>query len=206
MGGARPEEEAVSRAYPTSPRCVRCRMIVDACICDAILPVDTSTRVELVVHWMEWNKTTNTSALLARVLLRSKVHIRGVRDRPLALDRALRDPDRRPVLLYPAEDAVPLDTIADEGPFTLIVPDGTWRQARRVHRREPALADVRTVTLPVGAPSRYRVRKNVRGDFALSTAEAVARALGILEGEAIERAVLGPFDRMVEATLRLRGK
>ncbi len=181
-------------------------MIVDACICDAIVPVETATRVALVVHCMEWNKTTNTSALLARVLVRSEVHMRGVRDQPLQLDDALADPARRPVLLYPTEDAVQLDAIASEGPFTLIVPDGTWRQARRIHRREPSLDGVQAVTLPVGAPSRYRVRKNVRGDYALSTAEAVARALEILEGEDVARAILAPFDRMVEATLKTRGK
>ncbi len=181
-------------------------MVVGYCICDAIVPIETETRVVLVVHWMEWNKTTTTSALLNRVLVDASVMKRGHREAPLDLSEVLDDPARRAVLLYPADDAVPLDAFEHDRPLTLIVPDGTWRQARKVRSRVPRLEEVPTVTLPVGPASGYRVRKNVRGDFALSTAEAVARALSILEGPAVEAAVMRPFERMVEQTMRMRGR
>ncbi|MEQ9496270.1 MAG: tRNA-uridine aminocarboxypropyltransferase [Deltaproteobacteria bacterium] len=196
----------MSRAHPTSPRCVGCRMVVGYCICDTIVPIETETRVVLIVHWMEWNKTTTTSALLNRVLIDAEVKKRGHREAPLDLSEVLDDPTRRAVLLYPSDDAVPLDAFEHDGPLTLIVPDGTWRQARKVRSRVPRLDTVPAVTLPVGAASGYRVRKNVRGDFALSTAEAVARALGILEGAAVEAAVMRPFERMVQQTMRMRGR
>ena len=175
-------------------------MVVDLCVCEAVRPIDTETRVVLVVHRLEWQKTTNTSVLLSRVLKNSEVRIRADRARSFSGDD-LADA----VVLYPSDDAVPLASLP-EPPSTLVVPDGTWRQARKALTREPSLADLPRVRLPEGSPSRYFVRKNVRGDAALSTAEAVARALAILEGEVVAQAVLAPFELMVSRTMRLRGR
>lgn len=181
-------------------------MVVEYCICDAIVPIDTETRVVLVVHFLEWQKTTTTSALLRLVLENAEVRLRGVVERPFEGDDLVADPTRRPVLLYPSPDAIAIDALPRDRPITLIVPDGTWRQARKVRLREPAFEDLVCVTLPEGTPSQYRVRRNTRGTFALSTAEAVARALGILEGQVVEDAVLRPFERMVANTMTMRGR
>jgi DTW domain-containing protein len=64
------------------------------------------------------------------------------------------------------------------------------------------------VTLPAAGPTEYRLRAEPR-EGGLATLEAVARALGILEGDAgpeIERAMLAVFRVMVERTLWFRGK
>jgi DTW domain-containing protein YfiP len=98
----------------------------------------------------------------------------------------------------------------------LLVPDGNWNQARRIVRRDPDARDAEPVALPPGAPSRYGLRRAPR-EGAVSTLEAVARALGVLEGEEAERALTVLLDAFVERTqlaagrlsaaeLRLRGE
>ena len=107
-------------------------------------------------------------------------------------------------MLFPAPGArelVPAD-VAVRG-LVLLVPDGSWTQARKAIRRDPALAGVETVTLPPGPPSRYRLRRSPR-DGGLCTLEAIARALAILEGPAVEARMLAVLDRFVERTLAVR--
>ena len=89
-------------------------------------------------------------------------------------------------------------------PYTLIVPDGSWRQASKMGQREEALRHVQRVKLAAGAPSRYRLRRETKPE-GLATLEAIARALGVLESHAVEDALLAVFDLMVERTLRSRG-
>jgi len=72
------------------------------------------------------------------------------------------DAKTRPVLLFPHEDAVPLSRFsASETPITLVVPDGTWRQASKVRARVPGLRDIPCVCLPKDTPSMYRLRATV---------------------------------------------
>ena len=72
--------------------------------------------------------------------------------------------------------------ILDGRPVVLIVPDGTWRQASKVKRRVPGLTGVPCVSVSGEARLRYRLRAEAHA-HGLSTIEAIARAMGILEGE-----------------------
>jgi DTW domain-containing protein YfiP len=176
------------------------------CICALVPRLETRTRLELIVHCREERKPTNTGQLAARCLQRSNISIVGDRERPLEL--APVTADEQAVLLFPADDAVPITHFAaSERPIVLIVPDGTWRQASKMRKRIPGLATMPCVTLPEAGPSNYRLRAEVH-EGGLATFEAIARALCILEGEAgpqIEAAMLAVFRVMVERTLWLRG-
>ena len=188
-----------------STRCMRCRVHADRCICARIVPLEVATRIVVVMHYREWSKTTSTVPLLMQAIPAAEVHIRG--ETPERLDLGgVRDPARRSLLLWPSDGAAvltPAYVAADPRPVTLVVPDGTWRQASKIGRREPALCDLPRVTLAADAPTRYRLRSEpVRGG--LATYEAVARALGVLEGEPIRRHLEGILDAMVEATLATR--
>lgn len=177
------------------------------CVCSLIPRLETRTRVVLVIHRAEDRKPTNTGRLATQCLVNSEVVVRGHRDskaEPLPIPEGT-----TPVLLYPAEDAVPLVELApalNAKPITLIVPDGNWRQAFKVRNRVPGLRDVACVTLPASdtKPSTYRLRAEAHA-HGLATIEAIARALGVLEGPEIEAALELPFRAMVERTLWARG-
>lgn len=175
------------------------------CICALVPRLVTRTRLTLVVHHREAQKPTNTGQLAARCLERSSVVVYGERDRPVMLPPA--DDAVQRVLLFPDDNAEPISRYADGGPVELLVPDGTWRQASKLRHRVPDLAALPFVRLPEAGATQYRLRAEHRGG-GLATFEAIARALGILEGDAgpsIEAAMLALFRVMVERTLWFRG-
>ena len=215
-------------------RCPHCRLFQSDCLCGLLPRVDTRTRVVVVLHQLEDHKTSNTGRLAHRCLPNSEIVFRGdpERARRVHLQRqaaraglappvfapeagtageapaAPRWPDWTahgdPVLLFPHPDAVPLERWRNHGrPLTLIVPDGTWGQGQRVRHRTPGLAAVPCAAISRAEPSHYRLR-TASDPRRLATLEAIAEALGILEGDEPRRQLLAIFDVMVQRSLRAR--
>ena len=159
-------------------RCPRCRLRPTLCLC-AEFPRLESLRTELtlVIHRYEGNTTTNTGLLACEALPGSRVLWRGWKPQGASepwLDGAdLMAGERTPLFLFPEAGAQVVDrpwierrlSANPDEKFTLIVPDGSWRQARRVGRREPALKGIARVTLPPGPPSEYRLRREPHPSF-----------------------------------------
>src|SRR5207244_6883781 len=138
--------------------------------------VETRTRLVLVIHRAEDRKSTNTGRLATECLPNSEIVVRGHESRP---SEPIAFPGgAQPLLLFPHEDAVPLERfVAGARPVALVVPDGNWRQASKVRNRVPGMRDVPCVTLPHDAPSIYRLRSEAH-PTGLATIEAIARAMG----------------------------
>jgi DTW domain-containing protein YfiP len=168
--------------------------------------IETRTRLVLVIHRYEDRKPTNTGRLATECLANSEVIVRGHASHPTPPFACA--PGTQPLFLFPHEDASPLTELAvGPRPVTLVVPDGNWRQASKVRHRVPGLRDVPCVSLPVGAPSRYRLRTEAH-EAGLATIEAIARALRLLEGEEgprVQAALELVFGAMVDRTLWSRG-
>ncbi len=196
----------MGRRSKRADRCPRCRMHVGLCICDAMDPIATRTRLALIIHRREVWKSTNTGRIGLLALSNAQVFVRGDADAPADL-APLGDPSRRLLLLFPREDAVVLTpelVAADPRPVTLAVPDGSWTQARRCARREAVLAGAPAVLPPDVGPTRYRLRhEHVEGG--LGTGEAIARAFAVLEGAEVGEAIQRLFDLQVARTLATRG-
>ena len=175
------------------------------CICDEIEILDLSTRVTVLMHRRERSKTTATAHLASLALSNFKLYLRGEPTLPVPID-ALLDTAWRPLLLFPSDDArllTPELASEDPRPVQLIVPDGSWRQAYKVTTRMPEIAHIERVVLPPGPPSRYKLRREPKED-GLATYEAIARSLGILEGQHVQKSLQRPFNAMVERTLLTR--
>jgi DTW domain-containing protein YfiP len=179
-------------------------MHASLCICDLTPRIATRTRLALFIHRREDRKTTNTGRLAAACLTNSQVIVRGDESSPTAAFAW--SADTQPLFLYPHDDATPIARfVSSERPITLIVPDGTWRQAAKVRNRVPGLRDVPCVSIEPDAPTSYRLRTETRAE-GLATIEAIARAFGILEGPHVRTALELVFRAMVERTLWSRGK
>jgi DTW domain-containing protein YfiP len=180
-------------------RCTRCRYSITVCLCDELAPWPVRTRVHVVAHYIELHKTTNTSRLAVRALAGASIHGRGHPDRrehgPV--------PEGHRLVLYPSERSRVLSAADARDDLVLVVPDGTWTQAGRIARRDPSAVGAEHVRLPDLGPSRYALRSTAR-EGAVSTLEAIARALGILEGHEVEAHLLGVFDEFVRRALRRR--
>ena len=71
--------------------------------------------------------------------------------------------------------------------------------------RVAGLGDVPCVTLPPSSAATTRLRAQP-DDRRLPTLVAIARALGILEGDAVRAALEQLFATLVERTMQLRGR
>jgi DTW domain-containing protein YfiP len=175
------------------------------------------------MHRDEARKPTNTGRLAARCLRGSEVLIHGqLGERVQAPWLQEPKPDGRSlgqaqsgeedqnisggVLLYPCDEAEPLsqEHLAN-GPIRLVVPDGTWRQAAKMTKRIPWIADLPRVSLPAGRETSYRLRSEPKAG-GLATMEAITRAFAILEGPEVAAQLDDIFRRMVDRTLYSRGQ
>ncbi|SNB47116.1 tRNA-uridine aminocarboxypropyltransferase [Geobacter sp. DSM 9736] len=189
-----------------SERCSRCRMHLHLCICRSIPSFPLKTRVVLVMHYRENIKTTATGPLALEALPNSEIRIHGHQDHPLDFSD-LNTPERRTLFLYPGNDAPVLTRgflEQDSRPVTLVVPDGSWRQAAKMRRRLPGLEHAEMVRLPPGPETSWGIR-NEPHPAGLATLEAIARALGIMESPAVQTGLEDLFRLMVARTLLTRG-
>jgi len=114
-----------------------------------------------------------------------------------------------PWLLFPDAQAESLEHIkakaGHSGKTMLVIPDGTWRKARKLLYLNPCVAALPRVSLPTGLSSRYRLRKAPAAG-AVSTIEAIVAALNILETPKRFDALLAPFERLIERQIEAMGE
>ena len=184
-------------------QCPRCLRPQTHCLCPLIPSLGSRTRVLLLQHPSEVNHALNTARLAALGLTNAELIVGEVfADLPTLLKR----PGYQARLLFPADDAQPMQAYdASDEPLLLVVPDGTWRKARKMLHLNPLLAALPRVTLAQGAVSRYRLRK-APGPGALSTIEAIVQALQTLEAPASFEPLLKPFEALIEGQIAAMGQ
>jgi len=185
------------------PACARCQRPLSLCLCALIPSLTSRTRVLLLQHPSERRHPLNTARLAALGLGNAQLEI-GETFAELPLWLAGHDA----WLLFPGPEAMRVDLLppaaATESRRLLVIPDGTWRKARLLLHANPLLAALPRLTLPPGAPSRYRVRKAPAPD-ALSTVEAVVAALNALEAPRRFDALLAPFEALIDGQIAAMG-
>ncbi|VVQ25504.1 hypothetical protein PS925_05810 [Pseudomonas fluorescens] len=184
------------------PQCPRCLRPQTHCLCPLIPSLDSRTRVLLLQHPSEVSHALNTARLAALGLTNAELIVGEVfEDLPTLLNL----PGYRPRLLFPADDAQPMQAYGEsDEPLLLVVPDGTWRKARKMLHLNPLLAALPRVTLAEGGVSRYRLRK-APGPGALSTIEAIVQALQTLEAPTSFEPLLKPFEALIEGQIAAMG-
>src|SRR6476620_3963009 len=146
------KQDMMPPRYQSTDRCARCRIYRPLCLCGEIVPLILATRVTLYMHRRERLRATNTGWLACLALPNSEIRLRGARAQEFCTAEAA--PLKNALLLYPSENAVELtpEWLAHQPrPVTLVVPDGSWNQAKKVPFRASGLAGLPNVKLPVGA-------------------------------------------------------
>lgn len=183
------ERGARSERVADGARCERCLFQRRICLCGEIPALPSRTRIVIVRHHQERWRSSNTGRLAHLALPNSEI-----------VDYGGGEPARLPELtgawlLYPEGPTVELG----EPPARLVVLDATWSQARRMYRKLHALRGLPTLRLPDGPMAAARLRESP-GPGRVSTIEAIARALRLIEGpagEAAEAGLLRLFDLAV---------
>ncbi len=107
-----------------------------------------------------------------------------------------------PYVLFPGEGARDVRELPRDRPISLIVLDGTWTQAKKLLRLNPALAALPRVAFSPSEPSRYQIRKQP-APLCVSTIEALLEVLRVLEPPSTDLShLLDPFLEMIERQRR----
>ncbi len=180
-------------------RCRRCWLREGFCICAEVPRVLTQTHVLLIRHERESFKSTGTARVGQMALPNSTLLDSG--EETSVTNAALVGRLEGASVLFPSEAPAPWPA----GPIgTLVVLDGTWRQTRRMFAKLPALHGLPRLTLPPKTAPVLRLRSSTFSE-GRSTLEAIADALGILEGEAVAQPLHQLHTLYVERVFRARG-
>lgn len=190
-----------------SASCVSCRLRREECVCAHAPRLSIATRLIVLIHSKEWRRTTNTGHFARLAVRGAEVRLHGS-PKGQASSAGVEPSSSSTLVLYPGRGADPLSAASITSlprPFTLLVPDGNWNQTKHMMRRLPMLAQARPVCLDRPGSAYPGLRRNRRPDR-MSTFEAIAQALGILEGQAAEDDLLRFFryvlDRMAHNSRR----
>ncbi len=176
--------------------CPRCLRPAAVCYCDQLPTLPSRTRVLLLQHPRERKVPVGTARMASLCLPNSRLFVGIDFSSNSELTGELGDPSRPAALLWPGPGSVDLASAPPSGPITLVVVDGTWSTAKSLVRDNPAVAQLPRYRLDP-PPSEYTIRQEPRGDY-VSTLEALAHALAILEGdEAIFERLMAPLRRLV---------
>jgi len=199
----RAESSRDTSLHAWEPRvvCTACGRPASVCLCAQIVPVTTRTRVVILQHPRESGVPINTARLAELALPNSERHVGVEFGASARVQASLANADAPAILLFPGPGARDLAVERPPHPVTLVVLDGTWWQAQKLLKRNPELLSLPRYALAPATPSRYRIRREP-AEHCVSTIEAIVQALVALEGRADARALLRPFDAMVEHQLR----
>ena len=156
--------------------------------------MQTRTRLILIQHVLELSERSNTGRHAAAALSGLEPRVFGAKDAPLKVDDF-----GGAWLLWPGEPEIPADVLR---PSTLVVLDGSWSQSRKMLQRVPELRALRKWSLPA-PPGRRSLRASPPGG--MSSLEAIAEALALLEGEEVGARVRAVHEGLVQKQLSERG-
>jgi DTW domain-containing protein len=182
----------------TTQCCTACRLRQPLCICADAPRLDVATRLIVIIHGKEWRRSSNTGYLARLATKDGQVRLHGLPHQTVSSE-GIDTASPSTLVLYPGRSAEPLTTeyvAALPRPLTLLVPDGNWNQAKNMMRRVPMLSQAHRVRLAGAALDHHSLRRNVLSDR-MSTFEAIARALGIIEKQATEDHLLDFFRQVL---------
>jgi len=181
-------------------RCQRCAFPLQACLCSEIPRLRTPWRFVILRHASEIPRLSNSGRWAALALEGAVLHdhARGATPSEAAIEALLGGEPAS--LLYPAPGG---HGPPSPMPRTIVVPDATWSQARRMVQRLAPLRTLPRLTLPPPAATARLRRATIRGG--MSTLEAIAGALAWLGDQAAADRLLGLHALAVERGLRLKG-
>ncbi len=172
-------------------RCPRCTFRREVCLCGEIPRVETRTRIVILRHHGEHDRSSNSGRLAHLALPNSELRdLFGPGETDRHADLAL---GAGAWLLFPEGAARTVAPVP--APATVVVLDATWAQARRMRQRLTGLRGVPVLSVaPV--PAAVRMRRAPAPGM-VSTIEAIAGALQLLEGSEASDPLVRVFEAAV---------
>ena len=201
-GGFQDDLEKVDdEKKPGREQCQECERPARVCWCSFLPtpPLKIRSRVVIFQHPNEVKRGIRTALMAARGIADDRCQIIQGRKFPgqnSELKTLMENPNS--VVLYPGKDATPVpDLDPNRSPWTFIVLDGTWDEARKLFARNPLLQKMPRVSLDLKDKKSAYVVRTQPADFCLSTLETVAETLSIVESDpGLVEALVRPLHAM----------
>jgi DTW domain-containing protein len=181
--------------------CLRCRRPKASCLCPALPPMETRTRIVLLMHPKEYRRQKTGTGRMACLHLANSEIIPGIGlDGHPRVRELIEDPANYPVLAYPGAGALDLSgpRFAGAGPearrfaaelgarrLVVFLVDSTWACSHSVLRESPGIAALPRVQFKLSGPSRWIIKRQPR-EYCLSTIEAIHELFCALESAGLE--------------------
>lgn len=162
--------------------CAGCGLPGSFCCCEQVTPHQSQLQIALLLHENEPQRPTTTSKIIQKVLPATETYIWQRKEPPQQLIEKIKDKETDAWLLFPADRP---DLISRKNSFCgvnpgrkalIIIPDGTWKEVRKIVRKSPWLDQLPLLAFDPQTPSRYDLRRNPDADH-LCTAETVVELL-----------------------------
>ncbi len=180
--------------------CMTCRRKKETCLCHRLKPFTSNTVISLLMHPKEAKKQRlGTGHLSHAILENSRLFSEVNLDQDREFQKFLRGPDFFHMLLYPAEDAWPIDSslapqekghiptppIPRGKTLVLHVLDATWPCAKKMMRVSQCLKELPKVSFQQSYRSRFLI-KHQPHEACLSTIETLYYCLEALKKYGLE--------------------
>ena len=151
--------------------CRHCVLPERLCICTDLPQLSLSIDIIIFRHHKEARKASNSARIAA--LCASNIYTVDLPLSPVVPDGFIQTEETH--LLYPVEHGV---RIADpnDRPQCLCVIDGSWKQARKIYKKNPMLASLPHLKVSQRTLPPPRIRTPVH-NYGMSTMEAIISAL-----------------------------
>ncbi|WP_117234452.1 tRNA-uridine aminocarboxypropyltransferase [Vibrio maerlii] len=186
--------------------CSKCGKAKVACICQYIRTIDTDVQLIILQHKTETQRPLGTAKILSLSLANSVSIVGEDFSHDTKLTKLLADQSFQHWVLYPSDNSMLIteqvstrltQSNLSEKPVRLIVIDATWKKAYKIWQLSTNLHNLQAVHLPENIKGNYRVRK-APSDNSLSTVEATAHALALIEPQTDFSPLFEAFDSMVD--------
>lgn len=165
----------------STDNCSGCGLTSNWCCCSLSTPTHSHVQIALLLHENEPARPTTTSEIILNTLLNTQAYLWKRNDPPMALIQQIADKNTDTWLLFPADRP---DLKSRQQPIKqdstrktlIIVPDGTWKEVRKIVRKSPWLDHLPLLAFDPQTPSKYDLRRNPDADH-LCTAETVIELL-----------------------------
>ena len=176
-------------------RCEQCRVSIKHCICSLKPQTTSKVGFVLLMYDTEILKPSNTGRLIADIIPDTYAFLWSRTEVSAELVTLLQDESWQPYVVFPSQYAQAQQVVYQDSfpqctakkPLFIML-DGSWREAKKMFRKSPYLADfpilsftpdnVDLENLSNNISSRYQIRKAAVNNQ-LATAEVAAKVLAM---------------------------
>jgi DTW domain-containing protein len=187
--------------------CYQCHFHSGQCYCDDLVQVPTGVRFTIIMHHSEYHLTSNTGRLARNTLPNCQIILRGLKGQTIDWSKVIRA-EEKTYLLFPSENSIEAsrENISAEPSkgIHIIVPDGSWKQASKVYKRETSLKSIQCIKLlEKNYRSHYHLRKSPKENY-LCTYEAMSKVVEEIESKELSYLMKKNLEKLVNISFKNR--